>query len=190
MATASVHRGADLAPDQRNTPVANSIRVDSDTDTLKFGTGASGTTEKEVADTSSTQTLAGKSIKGPLPTLTPTEATVLTAAQSGTVVFLNAAAGFAITLPAVAAGLWFRFTVAAAFATTNFTVITPALADLIQGGATVAGADVPAADEDTISFVATAEVKGDFVEVWSDGTSWFVNGRGTTAGSITFTQAG
>lgn len=122
--------------------------------------------------------------------LTPTAAVTLTQAQSGSEVFLNAAAGFAITLPAVAAGLVFRFTVAAAFATTNFTIITPGLADLIQGGATVAGADVPAEDEDTISFVATAEKKGDFVDVWSDGTSWFVNGRGTTAGSITFTQAG
>jgi hypothetical protein len=122
--------------------------------------------------------------------LTPTAAVTLSAAQSGMNVMLNAAAGFAITLPAVAAGLRYRFTVAAAFATTNFTVITPGLVDIIQGGATVAGADVPAADEDTISFVATAELKGDFVDVWSDGTSWFVNGRGTTAGSITFTQAG
>lgn len=124
------------------------------------------------------------------PIITPTAAGALTALQSGSDVMLNAAAGFAITLPAVAAGLNFRFVVAAAFATTNFTVITPALADIIQGGATVAGADVPAADEDTISFVASAELKGDFVDVWSDGTSWFVNGRGTTSGSITFTQAG
>jgi len=123
-------------------------------------------------------------------TLTPTGAVVLTATQTGTNVWLNAAGGFAITLPAVAAGLNFRFTVAAAFATTNFTIITPGLVDLIFGGATVAGADVPADAEDTISFVATVEAKGDFVDVWSDGVSWFVNGRGTTAGSITFTQAG
>ena len=122
--------------------------------------------------------------------ITPTAAVTLLASQSGADVYLNATAGFAITLPAVAAGLNFRFTVAAAFATTNFTVVTPGLVDIIQGGATVAGSDVPAADEDTISFVATAELKGDFVELWSDGTSWFVNGRGTTAGSITFTQAG
>jgi hypothetical protein len=122
--------------------------------------------------------------------ITPTAAVTLTAEQSGSEIMLNASAGFAITLPAVAAGLRYRFTVAAAFASTNFTVITPALADIIQGGATVAGSDVPAADEDTISFVASAELKGDFVDVWSDGTSWFVNGRGTTAGSITFTQAG
>ena len=124
------------------------------------------------------------------PRLTPTAAVGLTAAQNGANVFLNAAAGFAITLPAVAAGLFYRFTVAAAFATTNFTIVTPGLADLIFGGATVAGSDVPADAEDTISFVATAELKGDFVDLWSDGTYWYVNGRGTTAGSITFTQAG
>jgi hypothetical protein len=133
---------------------------------------------------------AGATLTAPVITgavLTPTVAVALTAAQSGVNVFLNAAAGFAITLPAVAAGLSFRFTVAAVFATTNFTIITPALANLIFGGATVAGADVPADAEDTISFVATAEALGDFVDLWSDGTSWFVNGRGTTSGSITFT---
>jgi hypothetical protein len=122
--------------------------------------------------------------------LTPTAATTLTAAQSGAWVWLNAAAGFAITLPAVFAGARFRFTVAANFATTNFTVITPALVDIIQGGAKVLNSDVPAADEDTISFVATAENKGDYVELWSDGTSWFVDGRGAATGAITFTQAG
>ena len=121
-------------------------------------------------------------------TYTPTVAVTLTKEQSGYEILLNAAAGFAITLPAVAAGLNYRITVAAAFATTNFTVITPALADLIQGGATVAGADVPAADEDTISFVATAELKGDFVDLWSDGTSWYARvyvNLGATGATIT-----
>lgn len=155
------------------------IYVDSDDNRVKLVPAGTGTTEVVLQEASG----AGS-------TLTPTAAFTLTAAQSGLKVFLNAAAGFAITLPAVAAGLRYTFTVAAAFATTDFTVITPALADLIQGGATVAGSDVPAADEDTISFVASAELKGDFVDVWSDGTSWFVNGRGTTSGSITFTQAG
>lgn len=120
---------------------------------------------------------------------TPTVAVTLTVAQSGMDILLDAAAGFAITLPAVGAGLNYRFTVADAFATTDFTVITPGGVNIIQGGATVAGADVPAADEDTITFVATAELKGDFIDLWSDGTSWFANGRGTTGGSITFTAS-
>ncbi len=154
-----------------------------------------------VADTTSAQTLTNKTLTAPVMTapvitgaketvLVPVIAFVLTAAQSGISVMLGPTAGFAITLPTVAAGLWYRFTVAAAFATTNYTVITPALANLIQGGALVAGLEVPGVDEDTISFVATAESIGDFVEVWSDGTSWFANGRGALTGAITFTQAG
>lgn len=120
--------------------------------------------------------------------ITPTAAVSLTAAQSGSEIMLNAAAGFEITLPALAAGLNFRFTVAAAFATTPFTVVVPAANDnTIFGGATVAGADVPASAEGSINFVESAELPGDFVDVWSDGVSWFVNGRGTTSGSITFT---
>lgn len=126
-------------------------------------------------------------LTGPRPVVTPTGAGAITAAMSGSDIMLNAAAGFALTLPAPAAGLNYRITVAAAFATTSFTVVTNGGANIIQGGATVVGADVPAADEDTITFVNSAENKGDFVELWSDGTSWFVNGRGTTVGSITFT---
>lgn len=120
-------------------------------------------------------------------TVTPTGAVTLTAAQSGFNVLLNAAAGFAITLPAVAAGLRYRFTVAAAFASTNFTVVVPGGSNLIEGSIIVAGAVVDADAEDTINFVATAENIGDFVEVWSDGTSWFIFGNALTAGGITVT---
>ena len=58
-------------------PNANSIRVDSDTDVLTFGTGASGTTEKIAVDLSSTQTLTGVKTF-PASTVLPTP--VLTAA--------------------------------------------------------------------------------------------------------------
>lgn len=121
--------------------------------------------------------------------ITPTAAYALSAGESGSNVMLNAAAGFAITLPAPQAGLKFRFTVAAAFATTSFTVVTSGSANVIEGGAIVAGDDVPAANEDTITFVDSAETVGDFVEVWSDGTSWFAFGRGTASGAITFTAS-
>jgi hypothetical protein len=100
---------------------------------------------------------------------------------------LGPTAGFQITLPALTSGVHFRFTVADNFATTNYTIINPGAINKIYGGATVAGADVPADAEDTISFVASAEIIGDFVDVWSDGLYWFVNGRGTGGGSITFT---
>lgn len=147
--------------------------VDSDDNQLKLNPFGTGTTEVVVS------TSVQRS-------LTPTAAVTLTAIQSGTNVFLNAAVGFAITLPAPAAGLNFTFTVAAAFATTNFTVITPT-ANIIFGNANVNSTLVPADAEDTISFVATAETIGDYVRVWSDGTNWYVEGIAAAAGGITFT---
>jgi hypothetical protein len=150
------------------------IYVDSDDNLLKYIPAGSGTTEVVVQ----TNIKAG---------VTPTAAVALTAAQSGFNVWLNAAAGFAITLPAPAAGLNYRFTTAAAFATTNFTVVTASGADILFGSADVNSTLVGCAAQDTINFVSTAETKGDFVEVWSDGTGWFVNGVAAAAGGITFT---
>lgn len=121
--------------------------------------------------------------------VTPTAATALTAAQSGSTVFLNAAAGFAITLPAPAAGVSFTFITAAAFATTNFTVVTSGSSNIIFGGADVNSTWVPADAEDSINFVATAETVGDWITVVSDGTNWFVRGQVTAAGGVTFTAA-
>jgi hypothetical protein len=117
--------------------------------------------------------------------LTPTAAVTLNASDSGKEIYLDAAAGFAVTLPAVTAGLKYTFIVGSAFATTDFTVV--AATDVIQGGAIVNSVFVPAANENTISFVATAETVGDYVELSSDGTNWYVKGNGALAGSITFT---
>ena len=58
MATRYVRRGSTLVG-QAGFPSANSIRVHSTTEVLKFGTGASGTTEKEAVDLTSTQTITG-----------------------------------------------------------------------------------------------------------------------------------
>lgn len=115
-----------------------------------------------------------------------TAAVTLTTADSGTHFMLNAAAGVVITLPAVTQkGANFRITTKAAFATTNFTIV--ASTNVIQGGAIVNSAFVPAVNENTISFVATAETIGDFIYIYSDGTNWYVSGVGAAAGSITFT---
>jgi hypothetical protein len=116
---------------------------------------------------------------------TPTAAATLTAADSGKDVYLDATAGFAITLPTVTAGLKYKFIVGSAFATTNFTIV--AATNVIQGGAVVNSTFVPAVDENTISFVATAETVGDYIELSSDGTNWYASGNGALAGSITFT---
>ena len=116
-----------------------------------------------------------------------TGAITLTAEDSGKVLILKAAAGAQITLPAVAtsSGLRFKFVVGLAFATTNWTVL--AASNIIEGSVIVNGAHVAGVNENTISFVASAESVGDFAELVCDGTNWYVNGSGVTAGSITLT---
>ena len=116
-----------------------------------------------------------------------TGATTLTAKDSGKVLILKASAGAQITLPAVAtsAGLRFKFIVGQLFATTDWTV--KAATNVIEGSVLVNGAHVAGVDENTISFVASAEAIGDFAELVCDGTNWYVNGSGVAAGSITLT---
>lgn len=119
-------------------------------------------------------------------------AQTLTAADSGKVFILDAAAGATVTLPALKDGLRFKFVVGAAFATTNW-VIDSAEGDNINGiiadmGSTVAG--VPAAGEDQINFVATAETIGDYIDLVCDygNSQWLVSGACSANGGITATD--
>lgn len=119
-------------------------------------------------------------------------AQTLTAADSGKVFILDAAAGATVTLPAIAEGLTFRFVVGAAFATTNW-VIDSAEGDNINGiiidmGGTPAG--VPASGEDQINFVASAESIGDYVDFVCDSANsqWLVSGMCAANGGITATD--
>lgn len=116
-------------------------------------------------------------------------AQTLTAADSGKVFILDAAAGATITLPALEAGLRFKFIVGAAFATTNW-VVDSAEGDNINGILVVNGASVPAEAEDQINFVNSAETIGDYIELVCDSgnSQWLVNGVGNAAGSITATD--
>lgn len=97
----------------------------------------------------------------------------------------GATAGAAITLPGVALRFSGRFYVGALFATTNWTIVAPTA--VIQGGAVVNSVFVPAANETTVSFVATADTLGDYVDIHSDGTNYYASGIGAQAGSVTFT---
>jgi hypothetical protein len=120
-----------------------------------------------------------------------TAASTLTAAQSGTTFFLNAATEFETTLPAPVAGLTYTFIVKTAPSGASYTVVTASSANIIKGQAVnaagVAG-DTGTAD-DTISFVDGQAVAGDKVTVISDGTNWFAYGQCAVAAGITFTQA-
>ena len=118
---------------------------------------------------------------------TITGATTLSAEDSSKVLILKAAAGAQITLPAVAdaTGQNYRFIVGQLFATTAWTI--KAASNVIQGGVIVNSVNVPGADENTITFSASADTVGDFVELNCDGTNWYVSGLGTSAGAITLT---
>ena len=122
-----------------------------------------------------------------------TAANVITAAESGSTYILNSATAIVSTLPVVAAGLRFKFIVGAlGVANSENHTIVPNAAndDTIFGGAIVAGAEVPADAEGSINIVGTSgttALPGDVVEVFCDGTNWYVNGRATTTGAITFT---
>lgn len=178
MSVRGIYRGK--TPIGNATPTNAPIYVDSDDNALKVVPAGSGSTEKFIPTADRIQNIGT--------VITPTAATELTAAQSGSIVFLNAAAGFAITLPLPAAGLRYRFIVAAAFATSSFTVVTNGSANIIQGVVDVNSTLVPGADEDTITFVNSAETVGDWVEVVSDGTNWYVSGQAAASGGVTLTQ--
>jgi hypothetical protein len=116
-----------------------------------------------------------------------TAASTLTAAQSGSTLVLNSATEFATTLPAPSLGLRYRFIVSAAPVGASYTVVTNGGANLIDGSATVAGLVVAAVNEDTITFTAGAALSGDWVEVVSDGTNWFVSGQAAASTGVAFT---
>lgn len=116
-----------------------------------------------------------------------TTTNVITAAESGTTYFLNAATGWVNTLPAPAVGLRYKFIVTTQPTSGNITIVSNGGANVIEGSADVNSARVLAANEDSINIVASTAIVGDWVEVISDGTSWFVDGFSGAAGGITFT---
>lgn len=116
-----------------------------------------------------------------------TAANTITADESGKTFFLNSATGFASTLPAPAAGLSYKFIVTTIPTSGNCTVVSNGGSDVIEGIADVDSTLVLAANEDSINFVASTTIIGDWVEVVSDGTSWFVSGQSGAGGGITFT---
>jgi len=118
-----------------------------------------------------------------------TAAKTLTRDDYGKTFFLNLAAGFAVTLPdpdTLEAGWKCKFIVGTA-PTGDYTVVTNGGDNLIDGSITVAGVVVAAANEDTITFIAAAGAgkSGDWVELESDGTNWYISGQATTTGAIT-----
>lgn len=113
-----------------------------------------------------------------------TAAKVLKLADSGNTFVLKAAAGAAITLPAVAEGFKIKVITGQLFATTAWTIVCPSA--IGQGGAIVNSTFVAASDETTITVAHAADTIGDYLEIESDGTSYFISGVGAAAGAYTF----
>jgi len=116
-----------------------------------------------------------------------TAANTIAYSECGTTYFLNSATEFASTLPAPEAGCFLKFIVKAAPVGASYTVVTSGSSNIIYGEAVVNGAAVAAVTEDTITFTASAAAIGDYVELISDGTNWYVNGQGVAATAVAFT---
>jgi len=171
---------------------AGDITLDAEDDIILTTTGALTITNTSAATISGALTVTGDTqlisvtrIDTPIETLVTTEAAEIT--DSGKVFILNHATEFATTLPTVASssGVTFRFICKLAPDTGSFTVVTDSLEDAIVGSVTVDGAAVPAdGPDDTITFATGAAAIGDWIELTSDGTYWYISGQGEASGSI------
>jgi len=116
----------------------------------------------------------------------------LTIDKSGKIFFVGTE-GVDFTLPTVstANGVHYKFVISANFANTDITVITGnSLENVIQGVFDVDNTlTAVVVARDTVSFAFGAETIGDYIEVWSDGSNWFVTGQGLATGALTSAQA-
>lgn len=144
-----------------------------------------------VVGLATTDTLTNKTITQPVMrelTEIVTAANVLTAADCGATFYLNAAAGFLTTLPSPTSlgGCNFRFVVHTATSTNGYTIGTPT--DNIMFGMVVeraGGAGVACSEEDLITMVNGQSVKGDWLSIRTDGTSWYVHGMTDVSAGFT-----
>jgi hypothetical protein len=112
--------------------------------------------------------------------------TTLTVAQSGTTFVFTTSTEFVLPATSTASGVSYKFKVGGALETTNVTIRTSDLGDNIEGTLIVAGAVVDCDAEDVITFVVDGENIGDYVELFSDGTYWYIGDSGAlTASKLT-----
>jgi hypothetical protein len=121
-----------------------------------------------------------------------TGANTLVYGECGKTMFLNSATEFATTLPTPVAGCYFKFVVKAAPSGASYTIVTASSANILIGG--INELEVDTADDgpydnngDTITLVDGLAVVGDYVEMFSDGTSWYLTGQTNADGGATVT---
>lgn len=122
-----------------------------------------------------------------------TAARQITKEESGSVIFLNSATEFALTLPSPELGLRYTIVVKAAPSGASYTVVTYGSSNIIVGCQFTAqdagGSGDSGTADDTITFVDGNAVAGDKVELISDGTYWYAYAFAKVVAGITFTQA-
>jgi hypothetical protein len=155
------------------------IYVDSDDNRVKLIPQGSGTTEivlQEAGGASSSEVVI------------TTKA--VTAAESGKTFYLDLAAGFVTTLPAVSLGLNYEFIVKTA-PTGSYTIVCPAAATLFKGHVLTndvnsgTDSDFGTSGEATITLVLNKAVAGDRVRVDCDGVNWHVSAKCSVFDAIT-----
>ena len=157
------------------------IYVDTDDNRVRLIPAGSGTTEVTLQEAN------GASRQSVL-----TAATTLVAGDSGKTYFLALAAGFTVTLPAVAVGLNFKFFVQIA-PTGDYVITTPGgaqiLAGLVHSSDGVDGDSETAFTATSVNFIAAggASTIGDSVDLWSDGTNWYARAFCNISTGITIT---
>jgi len=127
-----------------------------------------------------------------------TAATSLVAGDSGKVFMLNSATEFTVTLPSIAdagAGWNCKVMVKAAPASADYVITEKASADtnkIVCNG--IAELEVDTSDDGVysagctfINFKDGVAVQGDWVEIFCDGTNWYVTGQTNADGGITAT---
>lgn len=136
-------------------------------------------------------TLSKMSINKVANTATTTVSSTLTSADAGKTFFVTSVSSTEYYLPAsnTASGLNYKFVVGGAL-TGDLVIKTHAAEKVIEGALIVAGAVVDCAAEHTITFVSDGENVGDYVELYSDGTYWYIGDSGAlTSSKLTCTDS-
>jgi len=121
----------------------------------------------------------------PLKSEVVTTTNVIAATENGTTFYLNTAGGFTSTLPAPAVNLRYKFIVSTA-PTTAYIIVTTSGTNLLFGHLLdIVGEQVYFSAQDTLNFVASTSLVGDYLEVESDGTNWYCIAKSGADGGIT-----
>lgn len=108
----------------------------------------------------------------------------MTSAESGSLVSINGTNAVVINLPAPSAGLKYDFMMAIKNPATQDIPIT-ATGALLNGHIIGAATAVACVAKTTINFVKAVAEAGSIVKVISDGTSWALDAKASTAASFT-----